>query len=193
MPSDEDLLRTLRRGINASGMPNWVQLSEEELGALVVYVRSFAVEALIEDLGREIAEGALTAEEAEEIFAEDAVPGPRIVVPPEPEFDDGRRERARETFLIACAPCHGIDGEPTGDKLKADFEGNLLLPPSLVAGNFKGGSEGDRLYVRILKGINGTAMPGYEGAFSPDEIWGLVHYVRSLAVIGRPGSEDANR
>ena len=181
VPSDADLTRTIERGVPSAGMPNWGWLPEEEIAALVAYVRHLVIEARRDDLAEEVAKGELTAEVAAEILAEQTVPGPTIVVPPEPEFSPQRRLRGRSIYLEACSLCHGPEGEPDEGNFKTDFEGNLVLPTSLVKGDFKGGSEGAQLYARLLKGMNGTAMPAYEGAYSDEELWDLIHYVQSLA------------
>lgn len=189
VPSDADLTRTIQLGMPGGGMPNWAQLNEEEVAALVRYVRRLGVETLKEALAEEVAKGALTAEEALEIVAERTTPGPRVIVPPATDASEGALERGRAIYIQGCESCHGPQGRPVMGNLKTDFEGNRLLPTSLRAGVFKGGGEPEQLYIRILMGINGTAMPSFESAYSPDEIWDLVHYVRSLAREAESGAE----
>ncbi len=48
--------------------------------------------------------------------------------------------------------------------------------------------EGEQVYIRLLKGISGTAMPAYEGAYQPEQLWDLVHYVQLLA---QPGGDPS--
>ena len=46
VPSDDDLLRVLRRGMPGSAMPSWAWLPEADLRQLVAYVRHLAVEGI---------------------------------------------------------------------------------------------------------------------------------------------------
>lgn len=75
-------------------------------------------------------------------------------------------------FRSHCAECHGLGGE--GDR-----------GPKLTTGVFFHGSTDADLLRNISDGIPGTAMPGV--FFSPDQVWQVVAYVRSLS---RTGSTD---
>jgi mono/diheme cytochrome c family protein len=62
-----------------------------------------------------------------------------------------------------------------------------ILPRNLRSGIYRGGGRPLDLYRRISAGINGVPMPGVGpatgttgGVLTPDEIWHLVDYVRSL-------------
>jgi mono/diheme cytochrome c family protein len=52
---------------------------------------------------------------------------------------------------------------------------------------FRGGSRPVDIYYRVDAGIPGTPMPaagpsgGTQGVLTPEEIWHVVHYIRSLA------------
>lgn len=75
-------------------------------------------------------------------------------------------------FRSHCAECHGIGGE--GDR-----------GPNLTTGVFfHGGTDADLLR-NISSGIPGSSMPAI--FFSPDQVWQIVAYVRSL---GRARSAD---
>jgi mono/diheme cytochrome c family protein len=47
VPTDEDLYRTISRGMPGSAMPSWSHLPEEERWALVHYVKAFAASPLV--------------------------------------------------------------------------------------------------------------------------------------------------
>lgn len=186
VPSDADLEATIRRGMPGGGMPNWGWLPDEEIVAVARYVRHLGVEAQRGALDREVARGRLSAESAAAILARRTVPAAPISIPPEPPFGEERRLRAQRLYEEACAVCHGVDGEAEATRLRADVEGNWLIPTSLKKGVFKGGGRGEQLYARILKGMNGTAMPGFESLARADELWDLVHYVQSLSTSPGP-------
>ena len=184
VPSDEDLIRTISRGMPGSAMPPWGHLPISDLQALAAYVREIRAKAI-----REIAQSMVSKAELEpqsvEAFVSGRVnAGAPVVVPPEPVEDDIRWFNGRRLYLEGCASCHGADGHPVADAVKFDAEGYPVPPRSFVNGIFKGGSEGHQLYVRILKGLKGTPMPASEGNYSNDDFWDLIHYVQSLARAG---------
>jgi mono/diheme cytochrome c family protein len=187
IPSDDDLLRTISRGMPGSAMPPWGHLPLADLRALVAYVRKINTDGIKTALESGIKDGTYKAEELETVLAERTQPGPPIVVPPEPVADDLRWFNGRRVYLEACASCHGQDGHPLVEAIKFDDEGYPDPPRSFVNGIFKGGMDGPGLYCRILKGMRGTPMPASEGNYSADEIWDLIHYVQSLARFGSQG------
>ncbi|GFO82621.1 MAG: hypothetical protein A49_22480 [Methyloceanibacter sp.] len=180
VPTEDDLLRTISRGMPGSAMPPWGHLPLSDLQALAKYVKRIHLEAVT----REAAKNTTSAEEAKDWIAKKTQPGPALNVPPEPPFDDLRWFRGRKIYVEACASCHGMDGHPIADAVKFDGEGYPVPPRSFVNGIFKGGSEGYQLYARVIKGIRGTPMPASEGVYRDDEVWDLIHYVQSLAKVG---------
>ena len=184
IPSNEDLERTIRRGMPGSGMPSWSQLDREEISALARFVRELGVAPLRVAFDRQVAEGRLSREEADLRLAEKTVPGPPVLISPETELTPEGEERGQRIYLEACAACHGPAGDSPPGLLMTDLEGNWLPPTSLSKGVFKGGFEGERIYARIVKGIDGTAMPAFEGAYSGEQLWNLVHYVQLLSTEG---------
>lgn len=187
VPTDEDLLRTISRGMPGSAMPPWGHLPRSDLQALVKYVRKIHTDATQARLERESAEGTWTKDEVAAELVGRTEPGPQLIVPPEPSFESIRWFNGRKIYLEACASCHGESGHPVAEAVKFDEEGYPVPPRSFVNGIFKGGSEGHQLYARILKGMRGTPMPASEGNYSDEEVWDLIHYVQSLA---REGSQE---
>jgi DMSO reductase family type II enzyme heme b subunit len=184
IPSDEDLLRTISRGMPGSAMPPWEHLPLADLQALVKHVRQFHVQATKEELARWVADGSISSDEVPTALAERTEPGLPLVMPPEPPFDEIRWFRGRRLYLESCASCHGADGHPVPEAVKLDSEGYPVPPRSFVNGIFKGSSEGHQLYARIVKGLKGTPMPASEGVYSDDQVWDVIHYVQSLARTG---------
>jgi len=103
-----------------------------------------------------------------------------------------------------CLSCHGATGAgdgPAAWKIGVDGKrepayldawGEPIRPRDLRDGVFRGGARPIDLYRRIYAGIPGGPMPALgeaqtkDGAplVTPDEIWCLVHYVRSLSQRG---------
>ncbi len=194
IPSDHDLEETIRRGMPGTGMSAWGQAPEAEIKGMARHVRSFSLNAIRGELDREVAAGTLTSAEADAEFARRTTPGPPIPIPPEPPFDEERRARGERIYLEACASCHGPNGRRLRNDPMADFEGNHTLPTNIVGGVFKGGNSSADIYSRLYLGMDGTAMPGYGDAYSPDEIWDLVHTVQRIIAqdgLGQPEDEAA--
>jgi len=184
VPTEEDLMRTISRGMAGSAMPPWGHLPLSDLRALVAFVRDIRTRAARQEAQMLAAKGELEASALEPFVNSRTTPGPPVIVPPEPSADDIRWFNGRRIYLEACASCHGADGQPVADAVKYDAEGYPVPPRSFVNGIFKGGSEGHQLYVRIAKGLKGTPMPSSEGVYSNDDVWDLIHYVQSLARAG---------
>jgi DMSO reductase family type II enzyme heme b subunit len=193
IPSDGDLLNTLRRGMPGSAMPPWDHLGLANLRALVRFVLHLRTESVKAEIAQGVDEELYDAETGQGILAERTRPGPAIRIPPESPFDNLRWFSGRKIYLQACASCHGVDGHPVAEAVKLDDEGYPDPPRSFVNGIFKGGMEGHQLYSRILKGMHGTPMPAYEGAYADDEMWDLIHYVQSLARAGAQERAELKR
>ena len=74
-----------------------------------------------------------------------------------------------------CTVCHGSDGHGDGPAAA-----RLNPPPSdLYAAHVDYHSD-QQLYDWIRDGINGSAMTGFKGQLSDQQIWDVVNYVRSL-------------
>lgn len=171
IPTDDDLIRTISRGMPGSAMPPWGHLPLADLQTLASYVRQLHADGTVELLRTFTDNGAIRSEDLPKVFAERTVPGPQVVIPPEPVFDEVRWFRGRKLYLENCASCHGVSGEPVADAVKFDAEGYPVPPRSFVSGIFKGGSNSHQLYVRTWKGMKGTPMPASEGVYSSDEVW----------------------
>ena len=64
----------------------------------------------------------------------------------------------------------------SGDAL----EPRTIPPRNLRMGIYRGGRRPIDLYYRVHAGINGAPMPAAKGTISPEDIWHIVNYVRSL-------------
>jgi len=170
LPTDDDLMRTITRGLARTSMPEWSLLPERERRALVAYVKTFVPDWSERGAGR-------------------------VVVVPTPPAAVGTPEsiaRGKEIYgLLECASCHGETGMgdgPSARTLPADTWGNPQKPFNFTKGRLKSGAEPQDVYRTFMTGLNGTAMPSYEDIFaSPDgenikdgDAWNLVSFVLSL-------------
>jgi len=174
LPSDDDLLKTVTRGMPGSSMPSFTYLSEQERRDVVQYVKYLT--AYVDASGNRV-----------NFFEEEKAKGEvghPIEVPPEPPITVQALARGQELYSkLNCFTCHGLNGEgmgPSAPSLK-DFWGLSLSPRDFNTGPFRGGHTGRDLYLRITTGLPGTPMPTFDDKMvSPEDRWHLVHYVQSL-------------
>lgn len=158
-PTDEDLYRTLSRGLPGSRMPDFQRLPEETRWQLVYYVKSLSP-----------------------VFGE-TVPEPvALGTDPGPEGADLARGKAAYAKL-GCASCHGDQGRgngPSAQMLQDDW-GQPMQAADLTQGwRYRGGNAAKDILTRLLTGLDGTPMPSYVEATTPEEAWHLAYYVQSL-------------
>lgn len=164
-PLDEDLFRTITRGI-AGFMPAFVALNVADRWKLVYYMKSL----LPDDF-------------------EDVKPVPiKVVGKPVPMTAMSVQRGYRLYQDAKCWECHGGGGEGDGEKaskLKDDLD--MPLPPAnlTMPSSFKAGNRPEDLYRTILTGLDGGAMPSSQEQFKGHEqdVWDLINYIRSLSTL----------
>ena len=180
LPTDEDILNVIDRGMPGTTMPGWEDLlSDDEREALVQYLKTFS-----------------------RFFSPDEVPQPL-------EFGDATRSNADvlaegETLfrdLADCAACHGDGGRGDGESSTTlEDDSGLPIRAADLTENwlFNGGGEVEDIYRRLLTGLNGTPMPSLAdvvaaGIITDDQLWAIAHYVRSLSPEDPPGITEVVR
>lgn len=126
--------------------------------------------------------------EADENIVEPSAPRP-IYPANSPQFEESV-QRGKKLFLdqkAACYKCHGPDGQANPNdwaeaerKQMVDEWGNANYPRNLTLGLFRGGRRPVDIYRRVHQGIAGSSMPEGGKNLSPQEIWDLVNFVRTL-------------
>lgn len=81
----------------------------------------------------------------------------------------------RSLFLQHCVECHGSDAHGDGP-----LASQLNPPPADLYAAHVDYHTDMQLFDWIKGGISGSAMPGFKGQMTDQEIWNVVNYVRSL-------------
>ncbi len=155
-PTDEDLLRTIRDGLQASAMPYFADLlSADELNAVVGQVKSVS-----------------------KAFSQPRRPlDIPAAIPGSPE------SVARGKALFAsqgCAACHGDDAR--GGQRFDDGLGHAVYARDLTAPwAFRGGSRPQDIWLRLTSGITPGPMPSFANLLSPEASWDVANFVASIA------------
>jgi cytochrome c oxidase cbb3-type subunit 2 len=178
-PRDEDLLRTITRGLRGTAMPSFRFVPEEERRAVIQYIKSFAPERWSEPPGALIARGR---------------------DPYDPSRDDARPlSEAIEKGRIAyhknnCWQCHpsylgekefrALLGrperpEPEKSMLTEDIWGDFIPAPDFARDPLRASWNAEEIYATITAGIGGVAMPTM-AAIDSDERWQIAYFIQSL-------------
>ncbi|TDJ70109.1 MAG: c-type cytochrome [Planctomycetota bacterium] len=195
VPTQGDLIETIRTGMPGSTMPPWEWLAEEDLWSLALYVRYLTIEGLVGDLMRWAAEedDDISLAEARAIIDERMTPGDPIEVGRPSPSDPVTLHEGRRLFMQTCAACHGVDG--TGNapvnlagELKNE-DGTPSTARDFTAGIFKGGATHADIVRRISGGLPGSPMPATDFE-DPTDVGALTAFVLSLV---KPGAQDRVR
>lgn len=167
IPLDEDLFRTIKRGIDTTAMPSWLPLTDQQRADFVAYIKTFSTR--------------FQDEKAE----------PPIQIPPETPNTPESVKRGEVLFqeTLKCYQCHGTTGRGDGPAASAlrDNKDNPIVPYNFrERTRFKCGDTDEDLYRIFMTGLDGTPMPSFMDYLKPDQGWDLVHYLRSLQLNYKP-------
>lgn len=87
--------------------------------------------------------------------------------------------QGKELFIVGCLPCHGTGGKgdgPAAATLQRD--GVAIRPGDLSNPKLSEQSDG-ALFWKVSEGR--TPMPAFQEAFSEEQRWQIINYVRTLA------------
>ena len=177
LPLDEDLARSIRRGIKGTAMLP-IPLRDEEMKPLIQYLKTFSPRWSKEKAGAAIA------------IAKDPWTNPTEAA------QHGSRIYHLEARCASCHPAYLDQKELASlspqNRLRLPQREALHRPTTtdssygpiqatrLRKAPLKNGTEPEELYRVIAAGIGGTSMPTWKGALSEKDLWSLVHYIREL-------------
>jgi mono/diheme cytochrome c family protein len=87
-----------------------------------------------------------------------------------------QRALGKTIFVTNCAPCHGSQGKGDGPSAP-----NFDPRPANFTDPMQSGIISDKGRIQVIKkGVDGTAMPGWESMLSDEKLLSVYAYVRSL-------------
>ena len=203
-PRHADLERIIRRGAKGTSMPAFRWMANDDLEAVIDYVRLLSSRGELEFRLGQIAQSdltedddvaaALVAEQAQGIALSWEEAEPQIVRPLTREITataDTVAAGAKAFVQLNCYKCHGRDGQ--GNKsfnVGKDDWGRTVFAADLTAGTLHGGGRPIDIYRRIYSGINATPMPAFASPDAgkgetaeqrSDTIWHLTHFITAVA------------
>lgn len=172
LPTDNDLFRTVSRGLTGTAMQAFDNevikngLTENERWAVIAYIKTFAFE-----------------------FADpefDPIKNGMVVSLPSdrPPYSEEIVLKGKAVFEHAkCWECHGKLGRGDGQKSfdrTDDWGFPIRIRNVTHPWKIKAGSEVEDIYMRFSTGILGTPMPSFVDALSEEDRWYLANYIKSL-------------
>ncbi|PYM98418.1 MAG: hypothetical protein DME08_07910 [Candidatus Rokuibacteriota bacterium] len=153
LPTNEDLRRSIVRGLPGTGMVPQDHLSEAEVDAVIAFIKNFSPR-----------------------FAGSLAPEP-LVIPAAPPSTPAAIAHGRQVYEKGeCRECHGREGRGDGPSAK-----DLKVKPSDLARRpLKSGPTTRDLFRTFITGLDGTAMPSYHLILEDAELWDLAYYVESI-------------
>ena len=182
LPTEADLIKTVKNGLPGSAMPAWGEfLGEDEIVAVVNFVKTLVQDRDFNDA------------EDEEVYIQEfgSQPWPTEKGPfqgqdfflgvPQEAIDQGK-----EVFMKnKCFECHG--GEGRGDAnptMKDDWGFPILAADWQQCWNFRGSRRDPfnpfQIVRTISTGLNGTPMPNFKDQITVEDRWKIAAFVNSL-------------
>jgi mono/diheme cytochrome c family protein len=167
LPTHQDLVNIIKRGMPYTSMPAWPTLSDQELSDLAYFITTFSPD----------------------FSNPENVPKP-VPLPNAPAVTKESVELGKKLYEeTGCVKCHGTLGRgdgPSAPTLTDDFGHPIRAADLAQSWTFRGGSSREDIFRTMTTGINGTPMPSFLDALQPEQRWAITDYIVSLSGSG-PG------
>ncbi len=159
LPLDDDIYRTIAKGVPGTAMPAWGDsLTGEEIWSVIEYIKTFSDKF------------------------KNSKPKPPIEVGSPPDINEEFLKKGQNLFSASkCNKCHGTDliGDgPLADDLFDIWEHRAFVYDLTDPNNFKRGFDIKSVYLTLTSGVDGTPMKAYTGLSDSDR-WALSAYIDS--------------
>jgi mono/diheme cytochrome c family protein len=168
LPTHQDLVNIIRRGMPYTSMPAWPNLTDQEVSDLAYFIKTFSPDF------------------ANAANASEPVPLPSAPAAT-PESVEAGRKLYEET---GCVKCHGTFGRGDGPSAPTlvDESGHPIRAADLAQRwTFRGGSSREEIFRTMSTGLNGTPMPSFLEALQPEQRWAITDFIDSLSPSSGPG------
>ena len=162
LPTHQDLVNIIRRGMPYTSMPAWPNLADQEVSDIAHFLTTFSPE-----------------------FAKaENIPQP-VQLPSAPNSTNESVELGKKLYVEAgCVKCHGPLGRgdgPSAPTLKDDAGYPIRAADLAQRWTFRGGSTREDIFRTMSTGLNGTPMPSFADALKPEERWAITDFIASLS------------
>ena len=168
LPTHQDLVNIIRRGMPYTSMPAWPALSDAQVTELAYYITTFSPD-----------------------FADGAKVPKAVDLPSAPASSNESIAQGKKLYDdTGCARCHGTVGRgdgPSAPTLKDDFDHAIRAADLTQPWTFRGGATREDIFRTMSTGFNGTPMPAFVDALTPEQRWAITDYIVSLSGGDGPG------
>ncbi len=168
LPTHQDLVNIIRRGMPYTSMPAWPTLSDEEVSNLAYFITTFSP-------------GFTNPEN---------VPQP-VPLPSAPTATNESIALGKKLYEeTGCAKCHGTLGRgdgPSAPTLVDDLGHPIPAADLAQSWTLRGGSSREDIFRTMSTGLNGTPMASFLEALQPEQRWAIADFIGSLSGSDGPG------
>jgi len=168
LPSHQDLVNIIRRGMPYTSMPAWPTLSDQEVSDLAYFIKTFSPD----------------------FSNPENVPQP-VPLPSAPTATKESIELGKKLYEESgCVKCHGTLGRgdgPSAPTLMDDWGHPIRAADLAQNWTFRGGSSREDIFRTMSTGLNGTPMPSFLEALQPEQRWAITDFIVSLSGSSGPG------
>ena len=162
LPTHQDLVNIIRRGMPYTSMPAWPNLSDQQVSELAYFIKTFSPD--FADSGK--------------------VPKP-VELPGAPSASSETVAQGKKLYEeTGCSRCHGALGRgdgPSAPTLKDDYGRPIRAADLAQSWTFRGGSSREDIFRTMSTGFNGTPMPAFVDGVTPEQRWAITDFIVSLS------------
>lgn len=162
LPTHQDLVNIIRLGMPYTSMPAWPNLSDQEVSDLAYFTKTFSPD----------------------FSAPEYVPQP-VPFPSAPTATNESIELGKKLYVDnGCVKCHGTLGRgdgPSASTLVDDLGYPIRAADLAQSWTFRGGSSRENIFKTMSTGFNGTPMPSFTDALTPEDRWAIADFIVSLS------------
>ena len=168
LPTHQDLVTIIRRGMPYTSMPAWPDLTDQEVSDLAYFTKTFSAE-----------------------FSNAASAPEPVSFPSPPATTNESIELGKKLYEEnGCLKCHGTLGRGDGPSAPTLFDdlGHPIRAANLAQPwTFRGGPSRADIFRTMSTGFNGTPMPSFADALTPEQRWAITDFIASLSGTEVPG------
>jgi mono/diheme cytochrome c family protein len=168
LPTHQDLVNIIRRGMPYTSMPAWPSLTDQQVSDLAYFITTFSPD----------------------FSNKEKTPQP-VPIPSAPRATKESVELGKKLYEeTGCLKCHGTFGRGDGSSaptLKDDWDRPIRPADLAQSWTFRGGSSREDIFRTLTTGLNGTPMATFAESLSVEQRWAITDFIGSLSESTGPG------